>query len=76
MRLAPDGWRVEIRPAKDMGQSVAFADLEKKLIVLSETEVKKTTAAHEVVHASLSELPKDRQEVIIRLSKKQWRDKA
>ena len=66
--LAPKGWEVKKgKPTKENylikengDEVVAYADLENKVIMINENEARKTTAAHETVHAALSELPEQR----------------
>lgn len=75
MRLAPAGWNVRVEdPTADnyLENVVAYADLATKEIVISSTEARKSTAAHEVVHASLSELPEAQRKIIIETARKQW----
>lgn len=75
MDLAPSGWNIRIEdPTAEnyLENVVAYADLATKEIVISSTEARKSTAAHEVVHASLSELPEDQRKLIIATAKKQW----
>lgn len=75
VRLAPAGWNVRVEdPTADnyLENVVAYADLATKEIVISSTEARKSTAAHEVVHASLSELPEAQRKIIIETARKQW----
>lgn len=51
---------------------IAYADLEKKMIMINRTQVRRSTAAHEVVHAQLSEIGDSRRKQVIQESKKQW----
>lgn len=82
IQLAPKGWKVKAEDptkenflVKDNGDEVvAYADLENKVIMLNTKEVRKTTAAHETVHAALSELPDNRRKEILNASKRQWEE--
>ena len=73
--LAPEGWKVRVEdptPENFLENVVAYADLATKEIVISTNEARKSTAAHESVHAALSELPEAQRKIIIETSKKQW----
>jgi len=73
--LAPEGWKVRVEdptPENFLENVVAYADLAKKEIVISTNEARKSTAAHESVHAALSELPEAQRKVIVETAKKQW----
>lgn len=82
IQLAPKGWTVMAEdPTKENflikengDEVVAYADLEKKIIMLSKKEVRKTTAAHESVHAALSELPDNKRKEVLNASKRQWEE--
>lgn len=77
VNLAPEGWTVRIEDpteANYLTNVSAYADLATKEIVISSTEARKSTAAHEVVHASLSELPEDKRKILIDTARKQWQD--
>jgi hypothetical protein len=84
VRLAPKGWQVKaLDPTKENflirengEEVVAYADLENKEIVISTKEARKSTAAHEVVHASISQLSEDKKKVLIATAKKQWEKQA
>jgi hypothetical protein len=53
---------------------VAYADLATKEIVISSTEARKSTAAHESVHAALSELPEKQRKQVLNASRSQWEE--
>lgn len=79
MRLAPAGWNVRIEdPTAEnyLENVVAYADLATKEIVISSTEARKSTAAHEAVHASLSELPEAQRKIIVDTARKQWEEET
>jgi len=58
IRKIPEGWNVEIKPRvyNDGKEVVALADSTNKTVTISEKEVRKNTALHEVVHAHLYEI--------------------
>lgn len=75
VQLAPEGWTVKIEyPTAEnyLENVVAYADLATEEIVISSTEARKSTAAHEAVHASLSELPEAQRKIIVDTARKQW----
>lgn len=77
VKLAPEGWTVRVEDPTEANYLInvsAYADLATKEIVISSTEARKSTAAHEVVHASLSELPEDKRKILIDTARKQWQD--
>lgn len=79
VRLAPAGWNVRVEdPTSDnyLQDVVAYADLATKEIVISAQEARKSTAAHEAVHASLSELPEAQRKIIIAAARKQWEEET
>ena len=79
VRLAPAGWNVRVEdPTVDnyLEDVVAYADLATKEIVISAQEARKSTAAHEAVHASLSELPEAQRKIIVATARKQWEEET
>ena len=77
VNLAPEGWKVRIEdPTEEnyLENVSAYADLATKEIVISSTEARKSTAAHETVHAALSELPDNKRKEILNASKRQWEE--
>lgn len=80
MKLAPDGWKVRVDDAtienslktQDGAEMVAYADLENKVIMINKNEARKSTAAHESVHAHLSEIGDKERRQILNAGKKQW----
>lgn len=77
VQLTPEGWNIRIEDptaANYLENVVAYADLATKEIVISSTEARKSTAAHEAVHASLSELTEDKRKILIDAARKQWQD--
>ena len=80
IKLAPEGWEIRVEePSKsndlireDGSEVIAYADLETKEIVISATEARKSTASHEVVHATISEMSQEARRVLLDTAKKQW----